>query len=272
LGRAIDGGKPEILASEIGSEPRLGVGARQRHGEHHPGLGMIAHERATHLHQPQRVFERQDVREAGGDVFAEAVADHRARFDAPRSPELRQRVFDGEQRRLRDRGIQQPLDGPRNARRIRMHHLADVEAERIAQLMRACVDVFAIDRLARVQLGAHARILRALAGQEERHHRLGVADRAGRDTRSVTPFEPCRRGLGIAADDDPAMREGAASRLQRAGDIRDRLIGMREKMRREPIGRGVQCRFAACGDCQHMPFTFGLFRWRRGRRRGRPRG
>ena len=61
------------------------------------------------LHQPrplgdqrQAVFEAHHAGDAGGRVFADAVPEHDVRRDAPRLPQLGQRILQREQRRLRE--------------------------------------------------------------------------------------------------------------------------------------------------------------------------
>src|SRR5262249_35129949 len=56
----------------------------------------------------EAVFEREDAGDAGGDVFADAVADDGGGFDAPGAPQLGESEFEGEESRL---GVGGLVDG-----------------------------------------------------------------------------------------------------------------------------------------------------------------
>ena len=67
----------------------------QTNRQHSPG-GLFLDQTATRRDQCQCVFERKNFRQTGGDVFADAVTDHRPRANAPVHPQPGERVFDDE--------------------------------------------------------------------------------------------------------------------------------------------------------------------------------
>ena len=99
--RCIDRGDRHV-GRQLG---RDGV-CRRADAEHCAG-GHGLHQARAARDEHESVVEVEGAADARGDVFADAVADHRIRLHAPRHPELRQRVLDREQRRLRDRGLRQ---------------------------------------------------------------------------------------------------------------------------------------------------------------------
>ena len=74
-------------------------------GRHLPALGAEPPQPAARGDELQSVLEAHHARDARGGVLAEAVAQHRRRLDAPRPPQLRERVLEGEDGRLRVRGL-----------------------------------------------------------------------------------------------------------------------------------------------------------------------
>ena len=90
LARAIDGRKVDAAL-----EQRSQCTFRQPDAEHRAGRHLL-HQAAAHRDQHQRVFQREDTGEAGGNIFAEAVADHRRRHDAPPHPQACEGVLDDE--------------------------------------------------------------------------------------------------------------------------------------------------------------------------------
>ena len=93
------------ISGQKGHEVRLG----QAYHQHRAWFGRL-HERATLRDQVQRILEGDRFGDAGCDQFADAVTDHGRRLDAARHPQLRQRVFDQEQGRLR---VERRTDGVR---------------------------------------------------------------------------------------------------------------------------------------------------------------
>ena len=113
----------------------------------------------------------QDTGDAGGDVLADRVTDHRRRTDAPLHPQAGECVLDGEESGLGEVGLLQPLRrflrAPRPVGR-RMEHVPHVETELGTKQLRTAINRFAEHRLGLVQLAAHLDVLRALPRKQER--------------------------------------------------------------------------------------------------------
>ena len=74
----------------------LGCGGEHRdHAAHSP-----RHELAARNHQPQPIFQGENARSVGRGKIAQAVAEHQRWLDAPRTPEIGQRAFQGKVHRL----------------------------------------------------------------------------------------------------------------------------------------------------------------------------
>ena len=93
--RPVDRGDRQAVAGE---RPR--VVFRKQHGEHRAAR-RAAHQPAPQRDQRRRVVDGEDAGEAGGDVFADAVAEKGRRSDAGRHRQPGERVLDREERRLR---------------------------------------------------------------------------------------------------------------------------------------------------------------------------
>ncbi len=168
---------------EHGADPVLARGDRD-----HLARGGGADQVGPLHHHMQRVLQREDPGQAGGDVLAQAVADQHVRRDSPVREELRQRVLDREHQRMRDHGVAQRVVGPllpgavpaeqrrEVARRralgrdvqVREEHRPQVHARPLPGQLDAPVDRLGVDRLPVVQLPAEAQVLVADAGQQER--------------------------------------------------------------------------------------------------------
>ncbi len=59
------------------------------------------HQTRARGNQLQAVFQTKHAGHACGHVFADAMAHHRARHNAPRTPQLRERIFERKERGLR---------------------------------------------------------------------------------------------------------------------------------------------------------------------------
>jgi hypothetical protein len=110
----------------------VNLGGGQRHGKHRAG-GQIVDQPSARGDDGERIFEREDAGDASGYVFADAVAGHRRRLDAKRHPPLGERVFDGEERGLREPGLVQlsAQDFLFGVRRIKRRD--EIDAQRLAQ-------------------------------------------------------------------------------------------------------------------------------------------
>ena len=73
-------------AFEATFEIRLGG----ENDEHAAALREFLHEPGAFGDQSQAVFETEDAGDVGGGVFADAVAEHGGRLDAPALPQVRE--------------------------------------------------------------------------------------------------------------------------------------------------------------------------------------
>src|SRR5689334_330993 len=92
------------------------------------------------------------------------MPDDRRGLDSPRAPDLRERIFDGKQCGLRPRSLvdRSGITGVRPHDRLQRATLRIGTEQRVA-----LIDDIAEYGRAAVKLTRHARILRALAGEEE---------------------------------------------------------------------------------------------------------
>ena len=219
---------------ELGRQERGKLALRQRDREHR-GLGQRAHQLRAHGEEPQRVLERHHAGEAGGDVFAHAVADDRVGYHAERLPEPRHRVLDAEQRRLseqrlaqRARALQHPpqidaLAGRLRAFAVRVEHLADVAPEQRLEDRRAAVDFLPEDRLALVEPAAHADVLVAHPGKQQHHRAPRFARGRGN---AASPRAP-RPGSSTPRSRDaqtPCVRRAGCARRRRGWRVRSQEL------------------------------------------------
>ena len=182
------------------------------------------------------VFEREDAGQRGGDKLADAVAEQRRGSHAERHPEPGERVAGGKDGRLGEACFAEPR------RRVFVRgekQRAQIEAEFGAENSGAFIERGAERGFARVELRAHLRILRALAGEKKRDGGFGAVFGALKLRR------PTERGDGAGGgpgEDGAAMLEKTTPGLQREGDRGERLPGMRLKMggeiARPPFQRG----------------------------------
>ncbi len=217
----------------------LGGGDRQ-HGPRRQALD----EPSARRHQGQGVVQLHDAGQAGGDQLAEAVADHRRRLDAPRHPQPGEAVFDGEQRRLRDRHR-----GKRRERRRRRCPRCRLPRRRVGEQRSAQVEIqqrleprgAAIEERAELRLGAidaarHDRLLCTLAGEHEDHRRL---PRLAGERRAALGERQGRRRR-IRGDDQPLVAQQGAAPLQRVGDVGERGLRMAAEEGREVSRRTLE--------------------------------
>ena len=194
--------------------------------------------------------------EAGRDVLADAVADHRRGPHAPAHPQPGQRVLDHEERRLASQAAE--LAVRRLAPAVAAGCSSGGRRSRPrcgARQLGAAVDRLAEDRLGLVQLAAHAGVLRALPGEHEDHRPVAA--------RRATPVGPPAR-VAAARQRLRAVRQqherggggSLAPDLQGVGDVGQvergrpaRLAGCRRR-RLARLERGRRC--AADSD-QQLP-------------------
>ena len=90
--RAVDGRYRELTV-EQGAHFVFG----KRDAEHR-AFRQLLKQAPPQCDQRQRFFQREDARQASGDVLAEAVTDHRLRGYPPTYPQAGQRVLDREEK------------------------------------------------------------------------------------------------------------------------------------------------------------------------------
>ncbi len=140
------------------------------------------HEAAAEGDEVECVGEGEDAGEAGGDPFAEAVADHGGGGDAPGVPELGEGVFDGEEGGLGPLGLVESVVRGED-------DVADVVAEVWCEEFGALVDGGAEGGFLLVEVVGHAGVLGALAA-EDVYEWWGVGwGVGGEDVGGVAAFE-----------------------------------------------------------------------------------
>ncbi len=153
------------------------------------------HQPAARGDEPSAVLQRAQPGDAGGDVLADAVAEHGGRLDAPRPPQLGQRVLEREQRGLRVGGLVER----RGLARRGIEHVEQRPIETSAQQRVAALERRAEHRLGLVQLAPHAGVLRALPGEQEDELGDGGADVAAIASAGALRRPPRRPGAARAA-------------------------------------------------------------------------
>ena len=241
--------------AECGAEQRAHLGLRQEDREHRAGRHRLHHASAGD-DQAHGIFEREHPGDAGSDVLADAVPDHRGRRDAPVEPELRERVLDQEEGGLGEVGLAEPLGRLRLVVLRGEHHLSQVEAELGSEEPGAVVHVRREDRLAFVQVACHADMLSTLAREQERHPRRAIG--GGDDGLWAGAAQQRDRLSAIAPHDAAAMVERPAPGGQRVGDGTESGLGVRLEVVREPV-RPRDDRGAGLG---RQPQQHGLIRGR----------
>ncbi|VTQ39719.1 Uncharacterised protein [Pseudomonas aeruginosa] len=156
------------------------------HGMHHPSGGhQFLGQASARLDHPQGVLQREGPGDTGGANFTETVTEQRAGEHAPGHPQAGQRVFHGENRRLRIACLRQQ----RLCLRRRLEQGAGQLDTHPAQRHETLVQCLTERQLAVVQRPGHSRILAALAGKQpggcRRHTRPtdtleGIADQLPR--------------------------------------------------------------------------------------------
>ena len=179
--------------------------ARRRNGDHRAPPGAERRAASARDHDTHGVFQRHDPGGIGGGVFAQAMAEGGHGLDPPRAPQRQQSDLQGEARRLDNQRILQ-------RRRIVREH----RGQQVAVQVRCGRGGASVQRLAKrrrglVELSAHAREMRALAGEEEGDFGRGGADLArSHEGRGLALSQGVERGgevLGLLADDRRATNE-----------------------------------------------------------------
>ena len=176
----------------------------------HRAAGQFLHESRARGDEPQRVLEREDAGERGGDKFADAVSNQRRGFESPRHPELRERIADREDRRLGEARLAQ-LRFRVVGRREK--EVAQIEPQFRAQQLGAFGERIAEDRFGFVQLSRPcARIARPGRERETPPACRGVLRRDGfsRERASAATASACVRATTARGDVEKAGGRFAA--------------------------------------------------------------
>ncbi|RAO40096.1 hypothetical protein ONO86_04252 [Micromonospora noduli] len=240
---AVDGGEVQHIV-----EQRQQLGLGQRHREHHARLRRL-HEPTACRDQAHRVGQREHPGQAGGHQLTHTVPEQPRRSYAPVRPELRQRVLDDEQRRLRVPGL---LELFRSGLPLVVggeQQVPDVRVEQRRQEVRGPVHLGAEHRLSDVEGVRHAGALRALTGEGEQHRAVGGG--LGRPGRR-SPQRLDHLG-GAAADDRPAVRQGPPAALQGVRHLGQRRVRVGAQVRGESVGSRVEGGGCGGGQGQQVP-------------------
>ena len=156
---SVDGGHGQPPGPERGRRLGLGHGGEQR-GHAPPGRQGF-HPAPPLQREHHSVFGGERPGHASGRDLPDAVAQHHRRRDPPGAPELRERDLEGEQGGL---GLGRPVDPrrPFSVEHVEKGALPVPPVDRIEAPQRA-----GKDGLRLVELAAHARVLRALAREDE---------------------------------------------------------------------------------------------------------
>ena len=228
--RAVVGRQIDVSPDEWGH--RLGTQAHRQHRACRLGL----HQGATHGDQRSGVGQRHHLGQHGRHELAHAVAHQGHRLQATGEPGLRQRVLEGEDRRLGNGGGPQGLvvGAGQQGQQVRTPGTGHMGGHLLVGGLE--------DRIGLAQTPAHARVLRALAREHpDRLHRTrqalaghprgvgGIAQRLGCGTHAVGRH---RQAVG----------KSAAAVLQRVGHVRQvqcRQAGV-QQARRKTLGHGAE--------------------------------
>ncbi len=144
----------------------FGVG---EHRHHPPARGQAAEQPAAVSDQPRTVFEAEHSGNTRRRVLTDAVPQHHVGLDAPRLPEPRQAHLDGEERRLRKRGVPQPRCGLTVCRE---HDLEQRMRQDVVDRVRAALHGIGENRFGVEQFACHPRVLAALPGEQPGRRRV----------------------------------------------------------------------------------------------------
>ena len=161
LFRRVDGAEADVRVTL--EQRRHGFGAGP-HGDHAAARGDRLHQAGACGDELRRVGQREESGQRCGDDLTDAVAEQDAGLHAPRHPEPRRGVLEGEQRRLR---VERLLERGVAAVRVAEHQLADRAAEMHREELIAEIELAAEHRVLRVERATHADVLRPLTGEQE---------------------------------------------------------------------------------------------------------
>ena len=217
-------------------------GGRSKHDRHLAVPLYVLHQPSPLGNQRQPVFQAHDAGRAGRRVFADAVPEHDIWRDAPRLPQLRERVFQCEERRLSELGLMNERRWVVTRARL---WIQDVD-ERLAvpQIAEDCIA--SVDRLTEhgmrlVEAAAHARILKSLARKQEGDLRADDRpDRAALAARErfagSERGEPLLELFCVASDQCGAVVKIGPAGVDRVGEIGGVCVRMIGQVRRKLLG------------------------------------
>ena len=234
--RRVHGGKREPSA-EQGFDFRF----RQADGQHRAGR-LLLYQPAAGGDQRQRVLQGTHSRQTRGHVFADAVADHRVRTDAPADPQLRQRIFDDKQRGLGDQGLRELLRSFLSLFRAGIKNRPQVSIQMVPQNFAAAVDRLAEGGLGLKQLAAHVDVLGPLAGEHKDDRRFGLVRLSRDEAFRIARVQRLRRVQDAVANEHAPVSERLSADLQCERDIGQIDFGIffqvLGQVRRCPFERG----------------------------------
>ncbi|VWC44710.1 hypothetical protein BAR24066_07265 [Burkholderia arboris] len=159
-GRPVDGRHRDLVRT--GFDRALDRGEVGENRRHLAVAGQCLHQPAAFGDQPQAVFRREDAGRASRRVLADAVPHHSVGHHAERRQQRGERVLQREQGRLAVAGLVDVLGR-------RGQHLEQRLVEQRIGHRAAAVDGVAEHGIRVIQAAAHAGVLRALTGEQERH-------------------------------------------------------------------------------------------------------
>ena len=168
LPRAVHGGDGNLVFQS--DERRLHPLEVGTEGYHSTAPRQGLHQLAARRDELQAVLEAEYTRHASGNELTDAVTQSPCRSYPPGLPHLRESVFNGEERRLRVAGLIQEIGVIRSVKQLDERPV-QVGTEYLA----AFIDRAAEHGLGLVEITPHSRVLRTLAGEQERHFSGGFA-------------------------------------------------------------------------------------------------
>ncbi len=246
---AVDGGQVDALPG-----PAAGLVLGEVDGEHR-AVRQPLHQPSAGRDQPGRVRQGEHPGQTGGRVLAQAVAQERRGSHPPGLPHPAQRVLHREQRGLRH---VRPAEGVRaggapgcpgrpGAVLRQAERRGRIGSGVGAEQLRALVEVAPELRFRPVQLRGHARVLAALAGEQEAHRRFarrGSGCRFGR-------AQQLRGRRAVVADHRAPVREhvSAAQGVRHVREVRRRVA---VEVLGQSVRRPAQGRLGAGGQGQQL--------------------
>jgi len=216
--RCVDGCHVQRQRADLRQQVSLG----QVHRQHAAG-GHRLKQLTAQQHHRQGVGQRHHPGQAGGGVFARAVAHHGCGLHAPALPEPGQGVFQNEQRQQTITWLLQ--QGGRGRIVLTGKHDRVQVGRRIGrQRFKAGLDGLGKGRL-RQQVAARTRVWRAAAGEHPHHWRRTGSGQAGDQARGVTGVQRLLQTGHVLCNQAQPVRKSAPSGLQRVSRIGQRKAG-----------------------------------------------